>query len=553
MSSHIVEVVPFTLEPCPNADRLSIAKVKGWQCLVRTEDFKDVNKGIYIPIDSVVPDTSMFSFLDLPNKDTTMEEHCAKLSAENSIYVRPKYRRIKTIKLRGVISQGLLLPVKNCQYKIGDNVADELKITKYEPPVDNSTYSKFGSPGSPFLTENPEYFHKYTDIENIKNFPDIFEEGEEVIYTEKIHGCLYSETRITMSDGSSKPIRLVEPGEYILGVDSNNNVIPTKVIHKFNNGYTDQWVRVRGTRRAVGRGNNFFSIICTPNHQFYSNDKYVSADSLKQGDPVTLVRSEIMLCPLQKTVTCNIISVEKHDIKQKTKWDLETETHNFFANKVLVHNSNFRAGIIKNTNGNYDLVVGSHNKRHIPIITSTRYIPYDKGILKYISKLLPFIKKKDIFTRTNPFFYWNMVWSLGEEELKTKLISLANAYDANSVIVFGEVFGKSVQDLTYDRDTLDLRIFDISINGNYLDWDVMSSLTKQFLDLDVVPILGRGPFSKEELTKYTNGKSTLAPNQIREGCVIKPIEERWHANLGRVVLKSISEDYLLRKGGSEDH
>jgi hypothetical protein len=42
----------------------------------------------------------------------------------------------------------------------------------------------------------------------------------------------------------------------------------------------------------------------------------------------------------------------------------------------------------------------------------------------------------------------------------------------------------------------------------------------------------------------------------REGCVVTPVVERYDPDLGgggRVILKSISADYLARKGGTDDH
>ena len=45
-----------------------------------------------------------------------------------------------------------------------------------------------------------------------------------------------------------------------------------------------------------------------------------------------------------------------------------------------------------------------------------------------------------------------------------------------------------------------------------------------------------------------------AQKQIREGVVIRPARERYSEELsGRLVLKSISDDYVLRKGGTEYH
>lgn len=55
------------------------------------------------------------------------------------------------------------------------------------------------------------------------------------------------------------------------------------------------------------------------------------------------------------------------------------------------------------------------------------------------------------------------------------------------------------------------------------------------------------------MEEFTSGKETISGNEtnIREGIVIKPIFERVDFSLGRVVLKSVSEEYLLRKGGTE--
>lgn len=70
-----------------------------------------------------------------------------------------------------------------------------------------------------------------------------------------------------------------------------------------------------------------------------------------------------------------------------------------------------------------------------------------------------------------------------------------------------------------------------------------------------VPILYKGKFSKEIMDQFTNGKETISGKQlhIREGIVITPLIERYDSslNLGRVILKNISIQYLVRTGGTE--
>jgi tRNA-binding EMAP/Myf-like protein len=126
----------------------------------------------------------------------------------------------------------------------------------------------------------------------------------------------------------------------------------------------------------------------------------------------------------------------------------------------------------------------------------------------------------------------------------------------NGFVFYGEIYGKGVQDLTYGLDDISVQFFDIKDvkTGKYLDHDKFTD-TCRLLQLPVVPVLYYGPFSKEAIKEHTEGTSTVGivtKGCIREGCVIKPVIERIE-HLGRVILKSISEEYLLRKGGTENH
>ena len=72
------------------------------------------------------------------------------------------------------------------------------------------------------------------------------------------------------------------------------------------------------------------------------------------------------------------------------------------------------------------------------------------------------------------------------------------------------------------------------------------------LDIKYVPIIYSGPYSKEKLAGHVNGKSLVpGSDNIRERTVIRPDLERTDASLGRIVLKAVAENYLLRKGGTE--
>lgn len=70
-----------------------------------------------------------------------------------------------------------------------------------------------------------------------------------------------------------------------------------------------------------------------------------------------------------------------------------------------------------------------------------------------------------------------------------------------------------------------------------------------------MPVLYRGPFTREVMAEYTDGLEAVSGNgmHIREGIVMKPVVERRDdlSGLGRVMLKSVSDKYTLRKGGTE--
>lgn len=161
-STHRVEVVPVVLESHPNADSLSIVRIWGYTAIVRTSDWLNRNIGAYIPPDSIVPDVPQFSFLS-------------------------GHLRIKAKKLRGVQSWGLLVPAPDGS-QIGDDVAEQLGVTHYEPPIKGESQSS-----NPPRTRD---FAKY-DVDAMLRYSHLFKDGEPVVATEKIHGA---NCRITMDD-----------------------------------------------------------------------------------------------------------------------------------------------------------------------------------------------------------------------------------------------------------------------------------------------------------------------------------------------------------------
>lgn len=105
----------------PNADNIECVGVLGWECVSKKGEFEEFDKCVYFEIDSLLPETEKFEFL---------RKSCYRKDL--------KKFRLKTVRLKGQISQGLALPasVFNLEnYEIGTNVTELLGVEKYEPPI----------------------------------------------------------------------------------------------------------------------------------------------------------------------------------------------------------------------------------------------------------------------------------------------------------------------------------------------------------------------------------------------------------------------------------
>lgn len=136
----------------------------------------------------------------------------------------------------------------------------------------------------------------------------------------------------------------------------------------------------------------------------------------------------------------------------------------------------------------------------------------------------------------------NMWWQVAiAEDLEGKLVNVP------FFVFFGEVFGQ-VQDLKYGvKSGCKFRAFDVfSVKEmRYLDDDRARELAAM-VGIEWVPTLFHGMWDPDAVNPMCEGRSTLAEN-VREGFVIKPVKERWHDEVGRVILKRHGEGYLLRK------
>jgi RNA ligase (TIGR02306 family) len=154
----------------PGADNIELVTVGGWNAITKKGEYKVDDLVVVATTDAVIP-----------------KELSDKLGVTN--YLR-KGQRVRTVKLRGVYSECLLIPNKYIPgfgdvYYVGMDLMEKMGIHKYEPPVKTIQLSVGGRKVK--YHQNPN-FKVYYKFPNQKNVPDMFSEEDEVVITRKLHG-----------------------------------------------------------------------------------------------------------------------------------------------------------------------------------------------------------------------------------------------------------------------------------------------------------------------------------------------------------------------------
>lgn len=184
MSKLIVEVCAVDeVFPHPNADRLEICRIKGWEVISLKGQFKQGDRCVYIPYDVVLPPELANGPDDDPVGRLDVVKYCAPLPKHYTGKRMPG-SRVRAARLRGHKSFGIIMQINpelgdDPQWEVGDDVAEHFGIEKWEPPekCEDGDAAKSNS-----------RFHTYTDIDKYANYPNCIENGTEVVFSEKIHG-----------------------------------------------------------------------------------------------------------------------------------------------------------------------------------------------------------------------------------------------------------------------------------------------------------------------------------------------------------------------------
>ena len=120
------------VEPIPNADAIERMRILGWWVVVKKGEFRPGDKVVYCEIDSLLPERPEFEFLRASSFKPTQTD-------ASGATVLPAGFRIKTVKLRGQVSQGICFPLailpEGATLDEGADVTEQLGVLKWEPPV----------------------------------------------------------------------------------------------------------------------------------------------------------------------------------------------------------------------------------------------------------------------------------------------------------------------------------------------------------------------------------------------------------------------------------
>jgi len=161
------------ITPIEGAEKIECVHVLGWQCVANKDQFSIGDKCVYMEVDSFLPVCERFEFLR------------ASSFKENEIMGAGF--RLKTMKFRGQISQGLVQPLEilpEGEYEIGDDVTELLGIRKWE------IEERVSNDGT-VIAEFPSEISK-TDELRVQSYPELIEEFKAVngyYISTKMDGC----------------------------------------------------------------------------------------------------------------------------------------------------------------------------------------------------------------------------------------------------------------------------------------------------------------------------------------------------------------------------
>lgn len=161
------------VQPIPDADSIEKIQIDGWWCVSRKGEFKVGDPCVYFEIDSLLPVIEQFKFLSSKGTKKMLRD-----GGEVEGY------RLRTVRLRGQISQGLALPLTSFPNidESMDDVTELLNVLLYEPPIPACLSGEVHGNFPGFIPK--------TDEERVQNLQDLLETHRDKTFTltEKVDG-----------------------------------------------------------------------------------------------------------------------------------------------------------------------------------------------------------------------------------------------------------------------------------------------------------------------------------------------------------------------------
>jgi RNA ligase (TIGR02306 family) len=205
MSTIKVEVTRIAeVRPHANADSLELATVGGWQMCVKKGVYHDGDPVVYFEQGTILP------------REVADRLGVTQYLSERTDIDGNRVLIIHRVRLRGEPSFGLVIAAEPGM-AVGQDVADHYGASKFFPPV--RTQAGDSESGHP-------RFPAYVEIENMRSYPDVLRDGEEVVATEKIHGTncrvgfVFEGGRLTLMAGSKGLRRKMPPDEEALRLNT---------------------------------------------------------------------------------------------------------------------------------------------------------------------------------------------------------------------------------------------------------------------------------------------------------------------------------------------
>ncbi len=291
-----------SIDPIPEADAIEVATVDGWKVVVRKGEFSVDDLAVYFEIDSWIPHT-LAPFLTKPGRNP-------------KLYKDVLGQRLKTVKIRGQISQGLLLPLSTAEQAYGNplrvfqennDLTEALGIQKWEPevPAQLAGLAKGNFPSFIPKTDQPR-------IQNLKRQFEDWKEKQVVFQvTEKLDGSSMTVFRHPETQETCVCSRNLE-----LKFDDQNTFWNTCIKEDLGNKLVQMHnqfgttLALQGELCGPGIQGNKYNL---PDHQFFLYDIY-EIDNNRYLPP-DIVETIAYAFGVKHVPTLGTIALKEHSIE----------------------------------------------------------------------------------------------------------------------------------------------------------------------------------------------------------------------------------------------